>query len=56
MGRNLALEDVLSILNDKQTAEGFYFSCGPPVTPVSCCKQVAWDDLQKQVLFGCGWV
>lgn len=45
MGRSFVLEGVLSILNEKQNAEGSYFSCGPPVTPVSCCKQVAQDVL-----------
>lgn len=45
MGRNLILESVLSILNEKENVEGFYFSCGPPVSPLSCCKQVAQDAL-----------
>lgn len=45
MGRNLVLEGVLSVLNEKQDAEGSYLSCVPPVTPLSCCKQVAQDVL-----------
>lgn len=45
MGRSLVSEGVLSILSEKQNAEGSYISCGPAVAPLGCWKQVAQDVL-----------
>lgn len=45
MGRNLVLGGVFSILNEKQNAEGSYFSCGPLLLPWVVVKQVAQDVL-----------